>query len=71
MKIVIDISEEIYAECKGDVYYPDTGGELFEAVRNGTPISEWLSSFNTESAPKCFEAVQKLKMEVEANANSD
>lgn len=68
MQVIIDISEEIYAECKGDVYYPDTGGELFDAVRNGILISEWLSSFNTESAPKCFEAVQKLKMEVNTDA---
>ena len=71
MQVIIDISEEIYAECKGDVYYPDTGGELFDAVRNGTPISEWLSSFNTESAPKCFEAVQKLKMEVNTDEDSN
>ena len=38
MQIVIDIPEEIYAECKRDIYFPDTGGELFDAVRNGTPL---------------------------------
>ncbi len=38
MQLVIDIDEDTYAECKGDVYFPDTGGVLFDVVRNGTPL---------------------------------
>ena len=38
MQIVIDIPEELYKECQGDIYYPDTGGELWEAVKNGTQL---------------------------------
>lgn len=28
-------------------------------------IRDWLDSFNTESATKCFEAIQELKKEVD------
>lgn len=28
-------------------------------------IEEWLSSFNTNSAPQCFNAVQELKKKIE------
>lgn len=28
-------------------------------------VKEWLSSFNTDSATKCFIAVQELKKEIE------
>lgn len=30
-------------------------------------FEEWLSSFNTESAPQCFNAVQELKKQIEKN----
>lgn len=40
MKLIIDISEDVYAECLGDIYFPDTGGELFNAVKNGTPLDD-------------------------------
>jgi len=30
-----------------------------------TSFEEWLSSFNTESAPQCFNAVQELKKKLE------
>jgi len=38
MQIVIDIPDDVYDECKGDVYFPDTGGIVWEGVRNGTPL---------------------------------
>lgn len=30
----------------------------------------WLSSFNTESAPQCFNAVQELKKQIEKKQNT-
>ena len=38
MKLIIEISEDVYEECQGHIYFPDTGGELFNAVKNGTPL---------------------------------
>lgn len=39
MQIVISIPDDVYDECKGgDVFYPDTGGIVWEGVRNGTPL---------------------------------
>lgn len=38
MQLVIDIPDDVYDECKGDVYFPDTGGIVWEGVRNGTPL---------------------------------
>lgn len=38
---------------------------LYLAVLDGTPLTEWLNSFNTESATKCFEAVNILKERLE------
>ena len=32
-------------------------------------IIDWLNSFNTDSAPKCFEAVQLLKAKVNKGKN--
>lgn len=32
-------------------------------------IIDWLNSFNTDSAPKCFEAVQLLKAKVSKGEN--
>lgn len=33
-------------------------------------FEEWLSSFNTESAPQCFTAVQELKKQIEKKRNT-
>lgn len=33
-------------------------------------FEEWLSSFNTESAPQCFNAVQELKKQIEKKQNT-
>lgn len=38
MKLIIDIPEDVYTECQGHIYFPDTGGELFNAVKNATPL---------------------------------
>lgn len=40
MKLIIDIDENLcsYILKKDSVYFPDDGGELFEAVKNGTPL---------------------------------
>lgn len=63
MQVIVDIHEKDYEAIKNG---QPTYGAVY-AIMNSIPISEWLSSFNTESAPKCFEAVQKLKMEVNAD----
>lgn len=34
-----------------------------------TSIEEWISSFNTESAPQCFNAVQELKKKLEGDTD--
>ena len=38
VKLVIKIPEEIYDECNGDVYFPDTGAIVWDAVSKGTPL---------------------------------
>ena len=40
MKLIIDIDDDLYSYIlKEDaVYFPDDGGKLFEAVRNGTEL---------------------------------
>ena len=42
MRIVIDIDENLYSYISKEdaVYFPDDGGELFEAVKNGTPLDK-------------------------------
>ena len=42
MKLVIDIDENLYSYITKEdaVYFPDDGGELFEAVKNGTPLDK-------------------------------
>ena len=40
MKLIIDIDEDIYKECQGSIYFPDTGGVLFNVVKNGTPLPD-------------------------------
>lgn len=33
-------------------------------------LTLWLSSFNTDSAPQCFNAVQELKKQIEKKQNT-
>lgn len=40
VKLIVEIPKNVYAECLGDIYFPDTGGELFNAVKNGTPLDD-------------------------------
>ena len=42
MKLIIDIDENLYNYISKEdaVYFPDDGGNLFEAVKNGTPLEK-------------------------------
>ena len=62
MKLIIDIPDEIYKEYMVD---RTKTIDVLHAVRYGTPLKEWLSSFNTDSAPICFNKIQELKRECE------
>lgn len=72
MKIVIDIPEEEYNECKMQVELMKQEGIIIESlntalrifVANGTPLEGWLSTFNTDSATQCYSAIQELKKEI-------
>ena len=48
MKIVIEIPEETYKECQGDIYFHDTGGDLFDAVKNGTSLPKIFEDIKAE-----------------------
>jgi len=64
MKLIIDIPKEMIISiaegCFGAKY---NMYDIVGCVMNGTPLKEWLSSFNTDSATQCFNAVQELKKE--------
>lgn len=69
MKLIVDIPEELYDEYvsvnlgrgngKNIVY------NLLDAIKKGTSLKEWLKTFNTDSAPICFNKIQELKRECE------
>lgn len=71
MQIVIDIPEGFYEEVRKDssVLAPPflSCEKVGEIIANGTPLTEWLNSFDTNSATKCFEAVNILKQRLEEN----
>lgn len=50
MKLIVDIPENLYSYISKEdaVYFPDDGGELFEAVRNGTSLKEELEKIKAE-----------------------
>lgn len=58
MKLIVDIPDEIYKKYMDDRIRTI---DVLHAVSHGTPLKEWLSTFNTESATECFTAVQRLK----------
>ena len=65
---MIDLIKEILIktvcyECE----YCGTKCTDYERVENHVKegVEEWLSSFNTDSATKCFEAVNLLKQKLE------
>ena len=68
MQIVIEIDKEHHERIMrfedGVTVYPTTLA-LYEAVKNGTPLTEWLESFDTSSATECFTAVNLLKQRLE------
>lgn len=66
MKLIFDIPDEIY-ESISRCGVIDTFDKIpiGFAIKNGTPLKEWLSSFNTDSAPICFNKIQELKRECE------
>lgn len=60
MQIFIDIHEKDYQSIKnGHIPF-----SVLDAIMKGTPLKEWLLSFNTDSATECFTAVQRLKESV-------
>lgn len=65
MKLVIDISKDIYEHAKEKSEDSNDEWDAMRAIANGTPLKEWLSSFNTDSAPICFNKIQELKRECE------
>lgn len=72
MKLIIDIPDETYyALCVDYIIAPSirSGKTLFsilqKGIATGTQLKGWLSSFNTDSAPQCFNKIQELKREVQ------
>lgn len=57
MKLIIDMHEKDYQSIKNR-HIPFS---VLDAIMKGTPLKEWLSTFNTESATACYTAVQRLK----------
>ncbi|MBO7696772.1 MAG: hypothetical protein J6T10_29445 [Methanobrevibacter sp.] len=67
MKLIVDISEEIYNDF---IDYWVKDADILHAVRyNGTPLKEWLQTFNTDSATECFTAIQRLKESLDEDSN--
>lgn len=64
MKVIVEIPEEEYELCKKQ-YDTECLDVLMITVKYGTPLVEWLSSFNTDSASVCFNKIQELKRECE------
>ena len=72
MKLIIDISGSLYSYISKEdaVYFPDDGEELFEAVKNGTPIPYNATACNPKieqiksiiNMPHIQEDVLKYKM---------
>ena len=64
MKLIIDIDENLYNYILQEdaVYFPDDGGKLFEAVKNGTPFE--FGNISVEAieesshCPACIHYVQ-------------
>lgn len=58
----IEDERSIFTQTKEDRKKTMILFDILNAIRNGTPLSDWLNSFDTNSATKCFEAVNILKM---------
>ena len=62
MKLIVDIPDEVYKKYMDERIRTI---DVLHAVTYGTPLKEWLSTFNTDSAPICFNKIQELKRECE------
>ena len=65
MKLIIDIDDDYYEIVKHDVEIYHNDFLPFILIANGTLLTEWLNSFDTNSATKCFTAVNLLKQRLE------
>lgn len=65
MKLIIDIDDDYYEIVKHEVEVYRSDFHPFILIAKGTPLTEWLNSFDTNSATKCFEAVNLLKQRLE------
>ena len=65
MKLIIDIDDDYYEIVKHEVEVYRSDFRPFILIAKGTPLTEWLNSFDTSSATKCFEAVNILKERLE------
>ena len=62
MKLVIEIPEGLKDALNHEEQWTALlCAEMRDVLNNGTPLTEWLNSFDTSSATKCFEAVNILK----------
>lgn len=67
MKLVIDIDDRYYEIIKHKVEVEHWDLLPYTLIANGTLLTEWLNSFDTLSATKCFEAVNLLKQRLEGD----
>lgn len=51
--------------CLSGNYEIETIDMLIEAFKECTPLKEWLSTFNTDSATACYTAIQILKESID------
>lgn len=58
MKLIVSIPNEIYKQYMENRIRTI---DVLHAVSRGTPLKDWLKTFNTDSATECFTAVQQLK----------
>jgi len=65
IELVIKIPEDEYNIAKYGQYGNINVDVVRKAIADGRPLKEWLSSFNTDSAPICFNKIQELKRECE------
>ena len=66
MKLIVDIPDGFYESVNQYGVIDTYDKTLIEyAIKKGTPLKEWLKTFNTDSAPICFNKIQELKRECE------
>lgn len=66
MKIVVNIPKDIYDECNGNVYFPDTGAIVWDAVANGTPLPKGCGRLaNADKVIDSLKGMEKLHIDDE------